>query len=196
MKRTFVILLRRWSSWKSRPVPPFKLDLFPAEVSPNIEITGFIERIENRISIRYAVGGDVKKIMFPPLSEFPSRKDELWKGACFEFFLAISGQPPYWEFNMSPSGDWNVYRMDAYRRVGFREEMAIAQLPFNFDNNGSKISLELSVDLSRLFHVSQPLQTSITAIVQTPEGQETYWALAHPGKEADFHLRESFSIHL
>ena len=69
----------------------------------------------NQLFIRYEVCGELDQILFPALAESPSRKDELWKATCFEFFIAIMDQPRYWEFNISPSGDWNVYVMDAYR---------------------------------------------------------------------------------
>jgi hypothetical protein len=171
-------------------VKAFQLIPYPANISPKIDITGKIERTGSQLSIRYEVTGEIENILLPAKSSAPSRKDDLWKATCFEFFLAIPNQPHYWEFNMSPSGDWNVYKMDAYRRVGFREETAIAQLPFQFELP----NLELSVDLNLLFPSTQPLQASITAIIQTKDGNETYWALAHPGPQADFHLRESFIL--
>jgi hypothetical protein len=126
----------------------------------------------------------------------PSRKDELWKATCFEFFLAIKGQPGYWEFNLAPCGDWNVYRMDAYRRVGFREETAISRLHFEFKKESGGYSLDVSVDMASLIQPEQELQMAITAIIQTMDGIETYWALAHPASHADFHLRESFILAL
>ena len=86
--------------------------------------------------------------------------------------------------------------MDVYRRVGFREEKAISRLPFEFRKENSKLFLNLSVDLSPIIALGIGLQTAITAIIQTKDGKESYWALAHPGKQADFHLRESFILSL
>ncbi len=163
---------------------------------PKIDITGEIERADNQLFIHYEVTGDTEQILLPLLSSNPSRKDDLWKATCFEFFLAIPKQPQYWEFNMSPSGDWNVYIMDEYRRVGFREESKITQLPFEFKKDQNRLSLNLSVDLSLVFPPETKLQTAITAIIQTNDGNETYWALTHPDGQADFHLREGFSIYL
>lgn len=174
----------------------FKLLPFHSNITPPININCEIGRIENQLSIRYEVSGQIDQINFPVKSTSPSRKDDLWKATCFEFFIATPGQPQYWEFNMSPSGDWNAYAMDAYRRVGFREETAITKLPFKFERHGSKTILELSVDLNSLFQALQPLQAGITAIIQTTDSQEIYWALVHPGPQADFHLRESFILEL
>jgi hypothetical protein len=171
-------------------VQTFSLIPYPAGNLPKIEITGGINRADNQLSIRYEISGEVDSISFPDPSASLSRKDDLWKTTCFEFFLAVPNQPQYWEFNVSPSGDWNIYKMDAYRRVGFREEISIKQLAFQFELP----DLELSVDLNPLFPSTQPLQIGITAIIQTKDGNETYWALAHPGPQADFHLRESFIL--
>jgi hypothetical protein len=110
--------------------------------------------------------------------------------------VAIEDQPGYWEFNMSPSGDWNVYRMDAYRRIGFREEEAISQLPFESKHESNLYSLDVSVNLSRILRPEQGLQVAVTAIIQTKGSHESYWALAHPAPYADFHLRESFILSL
>ena len=174
----------------------YKLIPFPAHALPKVEINGEIAREKNQLSIRYEVTGEIDQILLPVKSPNPSRKDDLWKVTCFEFFLAIPDQPQYWEFNMSPSGDWNIYLIDAYRRVGFREKSAITDLPFEFRKENKKISLNISADLTPFFSSLQNLQMSITAIIQTKDGNETYWALAHPGQQADFHLRESFILSL
>ena len=99
----------------------FSLIPFPDSKVPEIQITGEISRRRNVIEIRYNVTGDVANIRFPQAQYGHGRKDDLWKATCFEFFIALPNQPQYWEYNLSPSGDWNVYRMDAYRRIGFHE---------------------------------------------------------------------------
>lgn len=174
----------------------FRLIPYPKGTPPNIDITGEIIRAGNKISLRYEVAGEVDKIILSSKSPSPSRTDDLWKATCFEFFVAIPGQPQYWEFNMSPSGDWNVYIIDAYRRVGFREETSFKQLPFVFRNMQNNLSLDISLDLGPILHPQQIIQVGITSIVQTTDGQESYWALTHPGPQADFHLRKSFTISL
>ena len=172
----------------------FKLMPYQASDSPKIDITGQIERIENRLSIRYVVTGETDFTLLPKPAEFPVRKHELWRTTCFEFFIAIKNQPRYWEFNMSPSGNWNVYAMDAYRQVNMREELAFMQLPFEFQKTNKEIFLDISLNLNPILQPGDALEIGITTVVQTTNGNETYWALAHPGQHADFHLRESFLI--
>jgi hypothetical protein len=172
---------------------PFKLIPYPSGPNPNIRIRGELERIENRLSIFYRIQGDVDNILLPKPSA-ATRQDDLWKATCFEFFLAIPSQPPYWEFNMSPSGDWNVYVMDAYRQVNMRAERAFTQLPFTFSKTRDTILLEVSIGLNLIVQPESRLQIGITTIIQTNGGNESYWALAHPGIQADFHLRDGFLL--
>jgi hypothetical protein len=146
--------------------------------------------------LHYALAGNLEEIILPAPSPNPGRKDELWKSTCFECFIAIKDQPQYWEFNMSPSGAWNVYRMDAYRRVGFREATSIERLPFETQKEANTFVLNAVVDVSSLFQLNDLLEVAITAIIQTKDGKETYWALTHPMPQADFHLRESFILAL
>lgn len=172
----------------------FELIPYPADNIPNIDITGKLTRSDNTFFIHYEVDGEIEQIYLPAKSPSPSRKDDLWKATCFEFFAAIPDQPEYWEFNLSPSGDWNVYKMDAYRRVGFREERAYTELPFGFSASEHKLSLEISLDLGLLFQSEQIIQVGITAIIQTKDGNEAYWALKHASPHADFHARETFIL--
>ena len=175
---------------------PFSLRAFPASRIPSIAITGKISLQKNFLSLHYALAGDLESLLLPAPSTKPSRRDDLWKSTCFEFFLAIKDQPQYWEFNLSPSGDWNVYHMDAYRRVGFTEELLIQELPFVMEIKPRSVSLDLCVDLSSIVSPDQSLELGMTAIMQTTDGEETYWALTHPGSAPDFHLRESFVVAL
>jgi hypothetical protein len=172
----------------------FGLVPFPAPKLPVIAITGKVSFQNDILSLDYVLSGDITHILFPPVSHASSRKDELWKATCFEFFLAREAQPGYWEFNLSPSGDWNVYRMDAYRRIGFQQETKVARLPFEIKRESGAYSLHVSVDLAPIIGSEPELQLGVTVVIQTNDGNETYWALTHPAPNADFHLRESFTL--
>ena len=172
----------------------FSLIPFPAPNLPEISITGETSLQINLITLHYSLVGKIDEIFFPKPVTDPGRRDELWKSTCFEFFLAIKHLSQYWEFNMSPSGDWNVYHMDEYRRIGFREETLIQQLQFETQQEANQFTLGAAVDLKPIIQQAQILEVGITAIVQTHEGNETYWALTHPAPQADFHSRESFVL--
>jgi hypothetical protein len=172
----------------------FRLIPFPAPDLPAISLYGTFSLDHPFLTLQYSLAGDLESVLLPPASPKPGRKDELWKATCFEFFLAVKDQPGYWEFNLSPSGDWNVYRMDAYRRIGFREESTISQLPFEFGQGSDEYCLDVSVDLGPIVGPGDELDIAATAIVQTKDGKETYWALAHAAHQPDFHARQGFIL--
>ncbi|MEH1894595.1 MAG: DOMON-like domain-containing protein [Nostoc sp.] len=174
----------------------FSLQPFPSNESPpNLKISGNIARNGNKLAIRYMLEGDLKKIAIFPISNTPSRKHELWKDTCFEFFLGIKNSAQYWEFNLSPAGHWNAYHFDGYRQ-GMQEETAFEKLPFSVQNQADGLTLLLDIDLGKIISVEQAIEVGITTVVKDRGGEVTYWALTHLGAEADFHLRDSFIIEL
>ncbi|MBN3907415.1 MAG: DOMON-like domain-containing protein [Nostoc sp. NMS1] len=174
----------------------FSLQPFPSHKSlPNLKIAGNISRNDNQFAIRYMLEGDLKEIAIALPSNTLSRKHELWKDTCFEFFLGIKNSQQYWEFNLSPTGHWNVYRLDGYRQ-GIQEETAFENLPFNVQNQADSLALALNVDLDKIIFVEQPIEVAITTVIKDRYGEVTYWALTHQGTEADFHLRDSFIVEL
>lgn len=174
----------------------FSLIPFPDSDIPDIKISGRVERTSHLFTIRYSLTGIIETILFPAASSHPARKDDLWKSTCFEFFIALPNDPQYWEFNMSPSGDWNVYYMEAYRRVGFKAETRIQQLPFSVRCQPSEVKVEAALDLSSIISRENEIQVAITSVIQLKDEHETYWALAHPKLKADFHARETFILTL
>jgi hypothetical protein len=176
---------------------PFELVPFPDPELPDIRITGTIFRENHIFTIQYSLSGKIDDILLPVLNPNPCRKQELWLGTCFEFFLARPDQPQYWEFNFSPSGDWNVFHMDAYRRIGFHEEDLIQNPCLDIGSEVDCFELEAAMDLSPILAPETLIQAGVTAVVQSRPGpNETYWALIHPRPQADFHLRESFILTL
>jgi hypothetical protein len=169
----------------------FQLQPFPDETVPEIAIAGTCSRQHNRLTVVYEVTGDGEEILVPAPAT-PTRKHDLWQETCFEFFLGLPDAPQYWEFNLSPAGDWNVYAFDDYRQR-MREEDAIAVLPFTVSH---PLKLELSFDLGVIVPADQTLEIAITAVIQTQTQEISYWALMHPGLEADFHRRDSFVLEL
>ena len=159
-----------------------------------ISITGSIARQANQLTIEYALVGDRSQIAIAAPSDHPTRQHNLWQTTCFEFFLGVQHSERYWECNLSPSGDWNLYRFDGYRQ-GMQEETAIASLPFSVQRSDT-LSLTLTLDLHPIIPIHQPLEVAITTVICQQSGELTYWALTHPGPEADFHRRDSFMIQL
>ena len=174
----------------------FTLKPFPGE-APRfpLEITGAIARRAHILALRYELRGDLAAVALPGSPDRPARRDGLWQETCFEFFLATRNSPQYWEFNLSPAGHWNVYAFQAYRR-GMHEEPALAALPFTVLREAASLLLTLKVDVAGLIPPDQRLNIAIAAVIKSQDGALTYWALTHPGPQADFHRRDAFIIGL
>ncbi len=154
-----------------------------------------------------------------------NRADHLWQTTCFEIFLAlpndnISGEnvpndmagnmaelsenSPYLEFNFAPSGQWNAYRFDGYRR--FAEEWPMSQPPQSRlyhkgddpggdDPGGDVLCFEVALSCQDLPMNAPAL--GITAVIEEEGGHKSYWALAHAHQNApDFHQASCFKASL
>ena len=170
----------------------FSLIPFASDALPTIEIVGNIDRADNILSIEYQLLGDLDSVAIASPA-VASRKFALWEATCFEFFIGVLGDRNYWEFNLSPSGDWNVFHLDDYRQ-GLRNETAVTTLPFDVDRSANSLTLKLAVDLSQIISIDRQLEVSVTTVIRSAQDELSYWALTHIGEEADFHLRDSFVI--
>ncbi len=174
----------------------FNLHPFPTDdIIPQIDISGRIDRYDDILAIEYLLQGDLDKVAIDPPSATPKRKLELWTDTCFEFFIGVAGSPNYWEFNLAPTGDWNVYALDDYRQ-GLRSELAFESLPLTIDRTANYLQLKLEFDLGKIVKTDLKLEIAITAVIKSTQNEISYWALTHTGTEADFHRRDSFTIEL
>lgn len=170
---------------------PFQENAF----TQDFRISGHINRNSNLLSIRYELSGKRSDILLPEKSARPTRTNHLWEHTCFEFFVAVKDLPHYWEFNLSPSGNWNVYRFQAYRK-GMAEESTYTSLPFQTQNQPESFRLHIECDLKTIIDESQPIEMAVSTVVKHKSGEMSYWALDHRGSRPDFHLRDAFILEL
>lgn len=118
------------------------------------------------------------------------RTDELWRHTCFELFVKAAGDPAYREFNFAPTAAWAVYDFDDWRS-GMRSP-PIGHEPIVLDGriSGRKptfgsYALYVTLDSSLLPH--GPLIAAPTAVLEAIDGSKSYWAMAHPPGEPNFH---------
>ena len=193
-----------------RPLHPFAQEAHLRDFSL---VCGARRQPGGHLELHFRLSGPLQTLQIPPLSGTPERRDDLWRTTCFEAFLGQPGQASYWELNLAPSGDWNLYAFEGYR-AGMQPERRLQQLPFQLDRqwldpstpstaNGpnhpgrlSRLDLVLNLDLAALMPPEAPLELSATAVlehqVDHQSGSCSYWAWQHRGLEADFHRRDSF----
>ena len=138
----------------------------------------------------------------------PARRERLWEHTCVEAFIAPGDGTPYWELNVSPSGDWNVYRFER-ERSGMAPETRIAGLAaFGATAGpGGGVAIAAELDLSPVPELADAglagpgsagggLALGLAAVLGSVAGERSYWALRHAGEVPDFHRRESFVVRL
>lgn len=168
----------------------------PGEV-PLLAIGGSLARVQDSLVISYQLQSQQKPIdhviVIPALAENPARRDGLWQHTCFECFVASADQKCYWEYNLSPSGDWNVYQLQDYRS-GLQKDRAIGQPSFTNKLTPQRWAMEMTLQIPQQLLAGQALQIGITAVLEHPHHQLSYWALCHGGSSADFHRRDGFQM--
>lgn len=173
----------------------FTLVPFAVNTAPEIRITGTINRQEHQVEIEYQLIGNLLHVKIPQHSTSRTRQYDLWQHTCFEFFLGIKDSTQYWEFNLAPTGDWNVFYFENYRQ-DIAEETAFNSLPFQITQKSDLLQLSLEFELDKIITAQQNIEVGVTTVIEDKNQQLSYWALSHPKKEADFHHRDSFLINL
>lgn len=156
-----------------------------------------IERDGGGLRFRWVVGGTVDRLRLPAAIRPPAREDRLWEHTCFEAFLAPTGADTYWEVNLSPAGDWNVYRFDRYRE-GMRAEIRANAPSVRLERAScGTLTLHAAMDLVPLGELSvPPLDVGLAAVLETDGGALSHWAARHAEERPDFHRRDTFVVRL
>lgn len=144
------------------------------------------------LQLHYVVTGAVDSVMWPERGD-PKRADRLWQNTCFEAFIGISGQAHYLEFNWSPSHSWAAYEFDDHRS-GMRN-LPMRGAPKIFSNQEHRrYCLSSTIDLSqfKVIRRKEQLDLGLSAVVEEANGHKSFWALAHPKGNPDFHQRDCF----
>lgn len=172
----------------------FFLKPFPGEGNPaGLTIGGSIARRAETLSVRYEVRGNLPYVSIPAAAEAPRRQGRLWEKTCLELFLGKEDSGRYWEFNLSPSGNWNVYRFTRYRE-GMREEPAITSLPFDVRTDPDALLLAAEFGIGKIVPAGKDLAVTVAAVIRTIDGGKSHWAPVHPASRPDFHRRDGFAL--
>lgn len=154
-------------------------------------IEAWAEREGATLWARWLVDAPLNDLVLP-ISDQPTRRDELWRTTCFELFVGGEGAP-YLEINAAPSGDWAAYRFDGPR--GGMVPLVLDPPTITLDMGEEWISVEATVTLPPEF-ASAPLSLNIAAVIETTDGALSHWALVHPADKPDFHDRSCFRLTL
>ncbi len=157
------------------------LESFTNSLESSILIPVRIELSQNSITLYYDLSPLPYGLTSKKVEHKPKRKDELWKGNCFELFLSKNHNHEYIEYNISPSGDWNCYEFDSYRK-GMREKDTPPPT-IKIKNSLVEISITIGDEIYNAYQ--------ITCIIEQDE-QLKYFSTSHPKSAPDFHNQDCF----
>jgi hypothetical protein len=180
----------------------FELQPFPGQGPiPDIQIIGEVRRSsrhqppQDQLTVTYHLQGTIADIYLPPPIPAPVRQSELWESTCLELFIGLTAQSRYWEVNLAPNGNWNVFALSDYRQ-GMCEARQIDQLKIITQQNHDRFTLETSMPLTGIAVSDTAIVIAVTAVIQTKAGDISFWAIHHCSNEPDFHRRDSFTLSL
>jgi hypothetical protein len=172
-----------------QPLRPFAEE----EHLSNIKLHGQACWKGGNLELHYYLNYSDGDLMLPTSAESgPLRCDGLWEHTCFEAFVGKTDERGYWEINLSPSGDWNFYKLSGYRD-NLQADTTVEKLAVTLQKNESGLELSCTVPLGELIELDTALEVSLTAVLEHPTRGCSFWAWKHSGKDADFHLRDSFT---
>lgn len=150
-----------------------------------------LERQEGAFVLGYTLQGEVERLRVPGAGAvLPPQR--LWAHTCFELFLAREGSGGYHEFNFSPSGQWAFYRFSAYREPASAPRPPAPRL--RWQRAPGRLDLQVRLAPESLPAGEGALRLGLTAVLEGHGGEFSWWALAHPPGQPDFHAPEGFAL--
>jgi len=116
--------------------------------------------------------------------------DNLWQTTCFELFIAESGKSNYWEFNFSPSTEWNCYRFSEYRN-GMEIESFYDMINISVDNMRGKFTLHTNFEFP-FINSDDNYEIQIAAVIELINKKLNYFSIDNSRTKPDFHQRKYF----
>jgi hypothetical protein len=145
------------------------------------------------LRLTYIATGRIGELRLP-LATAPGRGDELWRHTCCEAFLRLEPGEAYYELNFAPSTQWAAYRLNSYR-TGTEVAAEIAALRIEAQSSAAQYTMQATFDLPGLASEAG-WRLGLSAVIEEANGRKSYWALAHPAGNPDFHHSDCFALEL
>lgn len=151
-------------------------------------------RAGTSLALRYTITGPLDRLRLPAPAD-AAFEIGLWKHSCVELFVAVTDEPPYHEFNFSPSGRWALFGFRDYRD-GEAIEAPRPAPRLQRESRANRLQLDVSVDLAGLApgYATADLTLGLAAVIEHQNGRLSYWALRHAPGAPDFHHRDGFDL--
>ncbi|TPG43337.1 hypothetical protein EAH79_06050 [Sphingomonas koreensis] len=164
---------------------------FPSSAIRSIEVDA--SRGENgRLTLDYRAIGAIDRVAWPHwIGVAPA--DDLWQHSCFEAFVGSGGASQYAELNFTTSGQWAAYAFADYR-----QDMRLID---GVLIGGGRTFRDDMIDIRRTVVLADWAEIDcwrlgLSAVIETIDGEKSFWALAHPDGPPDFHNPDCFAARL
>jgi hypothetical protein len=148
-----------------------------------------------RLDLAFFISGGIRDLHIPERT-WAGRADELWRRTCFEAFVRGPRAARYLEFNFSPSTQWASYAFSGYRS-GMRAARELPAPRLDVHANQETFEMRVSLDLGASdLPPGKPWRIGLAAVIEEANGRRSYWALAHPDGDPDFHHADAFALNL
>jgi len=137
------------------------------------------------IQLEYKIEGEIAKYNFPQESQ-QKRVHELWRKSCFEFFFSIGDSDEYYEINISPTTEWNIYHFNSYRE-GMKEVTDISIPSINVHRGKESISLSFEVQFLAQEIVNKPFSYNLATILLNNSSLRYFFTIHRKDGDVDFH---------
>ena len=162
--------------------------------TPSLTVTGIEARVTGLdadwLTLRWRIESAGRLVV--PRFAGRGRANGLWQATCFEMFVRGEGEG-YAEFNLSPSERWAAYNF-----TGYRAGMADRAMPRDPDCSfrpGSRFAI-FDAAIPRAALPRMPACIGLSAVIEEAGAVKSYWALAHPPGNPDFHAPDCFALAL
>jgi hypothetical protein len=144
------------------------------------------------LALSYIVKGTIRDVCISPVMA-STRSDGLWEHTCFEAFVRAVSGTEYYEFNFAPSTQWAAYRFSDYR-TGRCDAIEISAPEIEVQSSSDRYALLASLKLDELSALprNSMWKLGLSALIEEMSGRKSYWALAHPPGQPDFHRTDCF----
>lgn len=166
----------------------------------SLEIDTQILLTSECLEVHFFISGDTSDIAWCELQNTPllkARRDGLWTNNCLELFWSRPNSSQYFELNLSPFLEWNIFEFQSYRSEK-NESSLYEVIPLSpwgrvtKPNRGeSEILSHFQIRPRQRGLFESPLHVFPTAVIKR-EDKFSFWAFRHATGKPDFHKRDLF----
>lgn len=144
------------------------------------------------IVLRYFLTYATGDLWLPPPA-VATLTDQHWCRTCCEAFVRTDLERGYYEFSFAPSIQWAAYRFTGHRS-GMSAEDAFAAPRIKVRSDPEELELNVWPNMDEPAGATWRL--GLSAMIEEMGGRQSYWALAHPPDQADFHHADGIACEL